>query len=369
MLLGSLTVIVLLAAAPKPAKLSPTHQALRDQCLVWAADPKNPWAMAHGITGLGPSFLAADGRRADKVMVHDFLLRGRVPDAGVEKTLFGFAKYAPDKTPIEPHTNLITKTLLKAGLPLSTRYDTSWGASLTLGELVRSVARSYRHVPTSEPYWRDVGWTLDVLTATTKPGGSIATDEGPVPIDQVMDDALTALEAATGELKAGMNKGLPQVDKRKQGIYAHPCGGLHFVQAVLGWAANSSVRKRWGTRVDKQIDILFYRLGSEGKQYDAARQQLPQYKVELLTQQVKFYGHFLETTARLKTDLGWKPNELQLRHINSAKASLDATVRELLELKLFEAASMSALKISKPQVSLDLIGDSCHATHGLDGWQ
>jgi hypothetical protein len=42
-------------------------------------------------------------------------------------------------------------------------------------------------------------------------------------------------------------------------------------------------------------------------------------------------------------------------------------VRDLQEVKAFE--SMATLKTAKPQVYLDLIGDSCHAAHGLDGWQ
>ncbi len=341
-----------------------THQALRDQCLVWAADPTNPWAMAHGMTGLGSNYLAADGRKASEVMIHDFLLRNSDPAAGGSP--FGFAKYAADHTPIEPHPNLIAKTLVMTGVPLSTKYPTAWG-TITLEQLVDSVKRGYRHVPASDQYWRDVAWTLDVLTHTTKPGGTIVTDAGPVLIDAVMDDALFALEAATAELKAGMLKGLPQVEKRKQGLYAHPCGGLHFVQAVLSWASHPEVRKRWGTRVDDQIAILLYRLTSEARQYDAALSQMPQYTLELLTQQVKFYGHFLETTARLKSDLGWKPNVGEQRQIAVAKAYLDSTVRALQEAKAFE--TMAAIKTTKPQVFLDLIGDSCHATHGLDGWQ
>ncbi len=181
-----------------------------------------------------------------------------------------------------------------------------------------------------------------------------------------MDDALTQLEADDADLQAGLVKGARSVEKRKQGIYAHPCGGLHFVQAVLSWARHPLVRKKWGERVDRQVAILFYRVSSEAPQYERALAQMPQYELQLLTQQVKFYGHFLETTARLKTDLGFVPNDGQLVVINTAKAYLDAATRKLTELKAFE--TMPELKVNKPQVYLDLIGDSCHASHGLDGW-
>ena len=67
-----------------------------------------------------------------------------------------------------------------------------------------------------------------------------------------MNDALDQLERDTAELAAGLKNGLPQVDKRKQGLYAHSCGGLHFVQAVLSWARFAPVKKAWGARVDQQ---------------------------------------------------------------------------------------------------------------------
>ncbi len=204
---------------------------------------------------------------------------------------------------------------------------------------------------------------LDPAHATFKDG-----DGHDIDFNHVMDDALTQLERDTADLKAGLNAHAESVPKRKQGIYAHPCGGLHFVQAVLGWARYPEVRKRWGARVQQQIDILFYRLDSERQQYDTALAQGgAQYRLQLLTQMVKFYGHFLETTARLKDDLKWVPDEKQKQLVLKAKALLDNTVRALEADKAF--TSMPEIKKKQPQIYLDLIGDSCHATHGWDGWQ
>jgi hypothetical protein len=357
-----------LVAAPSPARPY-AAQVLHDQCLMFAADPKNPWALAHGITALGANFVAADGRKASDVMVHDFLLRNTLPDGGTGPgARFGFLKYAADGTPIEPHTNLITKTLLCAGLPLSEKLPASFG-TVTLGELVDEVKRGFRHVPQSEEYWKDVAWTLDALSQVEDPKAATFKDGdgNTVDFNKVMDDALTELERATADLKEGLEKHFPMVPKRKQGLYAHPCGGMHFTQAVLGWARKPEVRKRWGARVDKQIAILFYRLESERQQYDSALQAGgTQYRLQLLTQMVKFYGHFLETTARLKTDLGWKPDAAQTQAIAKAKAYLDNTVRLLEADKAF--TTMSEIKKKTPQIYLDLIGDSCHAVHGWDGW-
>ena len=368
-----LSVLILsLSLAGAPPTKSHAAEVLRTHCLLWAADPTNPWALAHGIKTLGPSFIASDGRKASQVIIHDFLLRNTLPDGGVGPGApLGFTRYGADGTPIEPHTNLNTKALVvDAKLPLSTKLQASWGP-VTLKQLVDSMKAGFRHSPQVPEYWRDVGWTLGVFAVTQKPGTTWKTSDGQtIELDQVFDDALAELEVETAELKAGMEQHLPQVDKKKQGLYAHSCGGLHFVQGVLAWARHPSVKKKWGTRIDTQVAIHFYRLESERQQYEAAYQQaltsMPQFKLPVLVQMVKFYGHWLETTAHFRDDFGWKPGAPQVQDLNRARAFLDIAVRGLEENKAFE--SMPQLKQTQKQVDLDLIGDSCHAAHGLEAW-
>jgi hypothetical protein len=318
------------------------------------------------MTAFGGAYVASDGRKASDVITKDFLAQNLLPDGGVGAgNRYGFARYAPDKTPIEPHSNLITKTLVMAKLPMSTKFPTTWG-TVSLSQLVESVHRGFRHVPESDQYWRDVGWTLEIFSQTLKPGAVIRTEMGAVPLDAIMDDALAALERATADLREGLSKNAPEVPKRKQGIYAHPCGGLHLLQAVLGWSRFPEVKQRWGKRLEAQISVLFYRLESERRQYDAALTQAPQYKLQILTQELKFYGHFLETVARLKNETGWKPSNEHVLAVTKAKALLDAAVAGLDELKAF--SSMESIKQSNPQVYLDLIGDACHAANGWNQW-
>ncbi len=361
-----------LSLAGAPPTKSHATEVLRTHCLLWAADPTNPWALAHGIKTLGPNFLASDGRKAADVIIHDFLLRNQLPDGGVGPGApFGYLRYAADGTPIEPHTNLNTKALVAdVHLPLTTKFKTSFG-EVTLKQLVESAKAGFHHTPSSPDYWRDVGWTLGVFAATEKPGTKWkAADGTEIDLDRVFDDALTELEAETADLKAGMAKHLPQVPKRKQGVYAHSCGGLHFVQGVLGWARHPSVKKKWGTRLDDQVAIHFYRLESERLQYEAAYQQalssMPQFRLPVLVQMVKFYGHWLETAAHFRDDFGWKPTAAQKQDLNRAKAYLDIAVTALEESRDFE--HMLQFKQTQKQVYLDLIGDSCHAAHGLEAF-
>jgi hypothetical protein len=361
--------LLLFSAAPAQRT---ALQTLQEHCLMYAADPKNPWALAHGIKLFGPSYLASDGRKATEVVVHDFLLQNVAPDGGRgEGSPYGFIRYAKDGTPIEPHANLNTKALVCEGkMSLKTVFKTSWG-QVTLGQLVDSIKQGFRHTPTNIEYWKDVGWTLDLLAQTQKPKTMLTNFDGkPIAIETVFDDAMNELERSTDDLKKAMKAQLPQLDKRKQGLYAHSCGGMHFVQGVVSFARNPEVKKKWAARLNEQIDIHFYRLESEQRQYEAAFQQsvnaAPQLTSKVLVQMIKFHGHFLETVSRFRSDLKWKPNEAQKRTINRAKATIEWATKELETRGVL--TSMETLKKNDVQLYLDLIGDSCHAAHGLKDW-
>lgn len=360
MLPSSLLVLLGLAAAPAGAPPAPsTSDVLHAQCRTYAADVKNPWALAHGMTQEGRAFKARDGRAAADVIVSDFLRRDAAPGG---KGLY-FDAFAPDGTPVEPHTALQVKTLVNAGYPLTQSFKASWGP-VTLGALVEDLQGDFRPEWATQP---DGAWALDTLTRVLAPGATFQNRAGQtVRVDAVMDAALATLEKDQAELAAGMKAGLPEVPKRKQGIYTHPCGGFHFFQAVASWARHPAVRKAWGGRLDAQLAVLFYRVDSESRQYEAALAAAPQYKLQLLTQMLKFHGHFLETVGRYRQENGWRPSPAQQATVDKARAKLDAAVRQLQELGAFK--SMDTLAKQQHQVYLDLIGDACHAAHGMDFW-
>src|SRR6185503_12963713 len=120
--------------------------------------------LAHGVTALGASIVASNGRKATEVMVGDFL-EANPTDAGMP---YGFQRFARDGSPIEPHTNLISKTLVLAGVPLSTSFKTKAG-NVTLDQMVRGIEKGFHHTPKSEEYWLDAAWTLDLLSAVHTP--------------------------------------------------------------------------------------------------------------------------------------------------------------------------------------------------------
>lgn len=349
-----------LTAASPPASPAFAEQ-LRAVCRTEGANPRNPWALAHGIVLEGRGFRARDGRLAADVIVSDFLRRDDAP--GGQGLSFG--PFTADGTPVEPHPALQVKTLLLAGFPASRKFQAQ-GGSVTLGALVEELKRGFRPELASSS---EGAWTLDALAQSLAPGATFRTGAGEtVRIDAVMDEALATLERADEELAAGMKAGLPQVPKQRQGIYTHPCGGLHFFQAVASWARHPAVRKAWGSRLDTQVDVLVYRLGSEARQYEAALADAPSaYRIPLLSQSLKFYGHFLETLGRYRRETGWNPTPPQRQAVTRAHQLLEATVRRLGEAGAWR--ELEPLQKQQPQLYLDLVGDACHAAHGLDEWK
>ncbi|NNB86138.1 hypothetical protein HI292_11315 [Corallococcus exiguus] len=351
-----------LSAAPPPSPAAPSASVvLHAQCRTHGADPSRPWALAHGMDLDGKAFRARDGRAASDAIVAGFLRRD-APDEGGTARYF-FDAFTPDGTPVEPHPALQVKTFLLAGYPRSHAFPTAWG-KVTLRELVASLQHDFRPALAASP---DGAWALDALSHVLEPGGSFVNGAGEtVRMDAVMDTALATLESANAELLRGMKAGLPQVPKNKQGIYAHPCGGLHFFQAVAGWARFPAVRKAWGSRLDAQVDVLMYRLGSEAKQYEAALTAAPAYRVPVLVQMVKFHGHFLEALGRYRDETGWKPTPAQARAVAEAKAALEHATLRLEATGAFR--DTEALTKTQPQLALDLVGDACHAARGWDLW-
>jgi hypothetical protein len=361
MLPVSLVLLGLVPATVPPAA-TPAAEPLRAVCRAQASDPRNAWALAHGIHLEGKGFKARDGRLAADVIIADFLRRDGAPEG---QGLY-FEPVTPQGIPVEPHPALQVKTLLLAGFSPSRKFQAAWGP-VTLGALVEDLQRDFRAETAIQPHG---AWALDALGQVLKPGATFRDGAGQtVKFDTVMDEALAALEREHAELAAGMKARLPQVPKQKQGIYTHPCGGLHFFQAVASWARYPAVRKAWGGRLDAQVEVLIYRLGSEARQYEAALAQAPQqHRLALLSQSLKFYGHFLETLGRYQRETGWAPTPAQRQAVTRAHQLLEATVRRLGEAGAFQSQSLEELSRRQPQLYLDLVGDACHAAHGLALW-
>jgi len=93
--------------------------------------------------------------------------------------------------------------------------------------------------------------------------------------------------------------------------------------------------------------------------------QYPEYRAILLSQRLKFTGHFLETTHKLAAMGLFTPTPAQQDTMKRATADVVATALILEKVGMWE--QLGGLKGGEQhQMFLDFVGDSCHAVRGLD---
>jgi hypothetical protein len=271
---------------------------------------------------------------------------------------------------VEPHTDLILKTLLERGYGL----DEVLKPGVTVGDLLRASRARFEPVrgeggrlgfpvPNDAP-WSVQSWCQAASIDKTQGWESQA---GSVSIDEVAGALLSKLESETHFIRTAVAKG-ESFEKRKQGIFAYTCGGSHLFQgagscASLGWPTKGNSTKR----IAVQVEQYLARFDVETGLVDQALRQNPQLAMILHNQDLKFLGHLIESLSKLERDGLWSPDSEALALLDKAEARLIANIIELKRSGAYSPAAMSKFA-ANPQVFqlyLDLVGDAAHALHGL----
>ncbi|MCP4869294.1 MAG: hypothetical protein GY898_11310 [Proteobacteria bacterium] len=331
------------AATPEPTPDPAADLArdiLREVVSREAADPANAWALAHGILAWGQEFRASDGRLAVEVLATDFL------EADIS-----FAKTRGDVR-VEPHTDLILKTLVEAGVPLDE--PMAEGKPTLRALLQTSQGRFDPALPTPN----DSPWSIQ---AYCQAGAEWEGTEG------ASRALLAKVEEETMFIRRAVAAG-ETIQKRKQDIFAYTCGGAHLIGgatacAGVGWPKQGNTQ----ARVDALIDLYLARVPVETRLVDESIQAYPQLAPILHNQDIKFLGHLIEVLSKAQRDGLWTPNDAEDLILRNAEARLLAQVIMLKQAGVYEPAAMDQLA-SDPetfQFYLDLVGDACHAFNGL----
>lgn len=356
---------------PKAATRTEVETALRtfEQGVRPGASAANvPWALAHGLVAFGPEFKAADGRLAIDV-IGTFAEQTEV--AG--KKLWLFPSRKSDQL-VEPHRFVQVKTLLESGVPLDRSFTTASGAKVTLARLAEDM-RQAAGAPMSDEDYHDMPWLLSALVLLQKLEPK-AAEKAPGPrLDRLAELGLARLEKDhavvskyLGPLDQAFDEGtaLHRAKRDKKAIYGHPCGGLHLVQAA-GSASTVLEDDQYRSRVRKQLGVLLFRYELERTAYAGLLLRHPDQGLLIRVQQLKFFGHLLETLTFAR--------ELGLTEPKSEGGRrIDLAIRQIagdLATLAFELSSggvyerLDAIRKGREQSYLDLVGDGCHAIRGL----
>ena len=214
-------------------------------------------------------------------------------------------------------------------------------------------------MPTSDTEWRQFAWRLSALAADPRDHRTFVAKEGQVRFEAVAEAALRQLQKEQAFLMKFARARRPDlVQKKKQGIFRHTCGGLHFVQGAVR-AAGQYPNLRG--RVQAQLELTRFRWSAERRIYRRLADLQPKYRPVLLVQELKFYGHLLETMALA---VNWKI----IPATDDLKAEMRMVAGDLLDtIQALEPiyGRLDGVRNVTPQTYYDLIGDACHAIRGL----
>lgn len=353
------------AAHPPSTELARAREVLANVVAAHALVPDNPWAVAHGMLALGTAVKLNDGRDPIDALFADYAEPFEV--GGDTLLRFPQKRARPGATDIriEPHTDLLLKAF--------TEGDVAPDRVVRVGDRELPVLALYRGSlyrtwvdgeQVSAQSWNDTPWTLQALAAWapddlawTATGGRAMT------LDGLTSGVVAKLHAETAFLRDAQASG-GTFRKQGQGIFKYTCGGAHLLQG-----AGYAVARGFGTdddrqRVQAQVPLHFWRFPLELAQVDAAMKTHPEYGVLLLSQRLKFVGHFLETMHKLAALGLYVPDDGQRAVLATAEAELVRTVTMLEKLKVLD--NLGALATKNEQTYLDLVGDAAHAVRGVD---
>ncbi|MBT3221336.1 MAG: hypothetical protein HN348_19815 [Proteobacteria bacterium] len=319
-------------------------------------DPDNPWGLGHAMLALGKDHRASDGRPAWRAVLED---NSDIVTIDEQKVVV-LGPGEPTRR-IDPHPNAFLMILKVAGVPNDATFERH-GDEYTIDSLVQGAKLLYDRPQTADD-WLKSAWTLRALSLSLPPGrDKWQTNSGEqISLFEELDRGLAYLEHQHSFAEQRLGSDEEGLEKHRQYIYAHSCGGLHLFTAALAHLVHPEARALYGERAERQVDILAWRLAEEHNLYGAIAPGREGGAAVLVTiQRLKVFGHSLEALSDLTLGGAIRPRPELLSDLRAW--TIDA-ILDLQTGRVYDA--MPKLRESQPQSFLDLLGDTSHAVRGL----
>ncbi len=341
-----------------PGSLTRTSTLLRGIINKYARLEDDPWTLMHGVRAMGHGF-TIKGEHAADFLCSRFLKKKAV--AG--KTYL----YMPSEYE-GGHTNAFLKTILETGLPPSQGFQLD-GGRYTVGDLVNSAKALFTFDPKTAVR-DDLAWSLIAFSLQIPPGADQWTNAygQQIRFSEVVRFGFDVLDDATRQFKAAKERGvLPEANDK---IVDFTCGGTHLVYGLASCVGNGYRDEHFSGRLKEHLDLMVWRLEADGHLIEKFYREVPPppgnppgwqqvYSVYHNDAKIKFYGHTFEILSYVRLRRLFTPSPAQSRSIERAAATLAGAVRGIEGIDLFD------VRKTNPRLFHLLIGDSCHAYHGI----
>lgn len=359
---------------PADPALDRTRERLLSVVRGHARDPGNPWAIVHAMLALGPDERLSNGE--DPV---DWLFSHYAevdPVGGEDLPTFPTGR---GEVRIEPHTDLVLKALTEGGVPPGRSVALADGRRFPVGALYRhSLVRSWvtpSQTGFQQGAFNDTPWALQGLAAWGPDDLEwTALGNRKMSLDAFTGAVVDKLVQETAELSTARAEGRVAKKDNRIGIFTYTCGGAHLLMG-----AAYAVGRGFGDTDDRakvcdEHALWRYRIDVELAAIDPLLGRLdPGTTALLLSQRLKFLGHWLEATHKTLAMGVCPPTADDAAANRRVVDELVRTVEALDAMGAFaEMPTMrtdpkyAAVPRGPEQLYLDLVGDSAHALRGLD---
>jgi hypothetical protein len=316
----------------------------------YATTPEDAWVVCHGLRAMGREFSIKGGRNAADFLLETHL--AQLPANG--KTALGFP---PE---VEVHPNMFLKTMLEAGVSLDHTFMHQ-GRRRSLRDVLDGARALFRPSqlggsPNMLP------WSIIAFSHTTSPVKSRWTNAWgeTVDLDPVVEGALVMLEEASLPLTQLMREGKPEIEKAP--VHGFTCAGTHMIYSILTAVHAGFTGRDRRERTQRQVDLLVWRLTADlgliERFYRERAAERGVYWFDL-DSRVKILGHAEECLAFGTRQRVVKLTPEQKSQWTAARMKLRRMLGDMEDRDMKEAREVNV------ELFRQLVGDACHARHGL----
>jgi hypothetical protein len=310
----------------------------------------DPWAISHGIRAMGAGFKIEGGQSAVEFLLATHL--AEQPVNGAAHLAFPLA--------VEVHPNMFLKTMIEAGVPADFRFSVK-GQARRFQDVIDGARALFRFDPAKTDR-NTIAWSLIALARTTHPVRSRWQNAWgePVVLADVVEAAFQTVEQASRPFQEAKNRGV--IPDGQVPIQAYTCSGTHLLYSLLVAVQQGYTDRDHGARARRQLDLLVWRLDAESEMIErfyGRRAGAPHVRWFELDAKLKLLGHARECLAFARRHDLFRPTGAQEARLAVADTRLGTILGEIKPADLPRVAQVNG------ELHRQIIGDACHAYHGL----
>jgi hypothetical protein len=331
------------AAGPAADKTTlATVEALRGLVTQRAIVSEDPWVLMHVVLALGPDAESANGSLLDGVVARHCTMVGK-----------GDRSYPSFPINVEAHPNHFLEIMDAIAVPSSRRFKIA-GGEIGVDDL-RTGAQALFTPTIAGP---ELSWTLSVFTAHLPPSADRFTnaDGQAFTVAALVEAAAQAAELGYADTVAAMRGTKPY---GRSTLQTYACNGSHVLYGLFDALRHGYEGKNLRQRVQNLTKATYFRLAAEVALIDQAL-GAPGQQLNADAAKLQFLGHSIENLRYAERHGIYAPSDGERQVRTTAERTLAEVVQRITTVH-----NLDALAASVPRAYRIVLGDACHALHGL----